>query len=76
MLYEVITFIESFKMYENFLYGKEAFKDSVTLGAWRKPLPLIATVITAFLYPEPLALVAAYFASNALSFFLVSYNFV
>lgn len=64
-------FIESFKLYENFLQGKEAFRDTALLGAWRKPIPLIALIITAYLYPEPLALVAVYFITNALSYGLV-----
>jgi len=64
-------FIESFKLYENYLYGKQSFRDSLLLGAWRKPLPLLATVATAWFYPEPLALIAAYFVSNALSLALV-----
>jgi len=64
-------FIESFKLYENYLHGKESFKDTLLLGAWRKPLPLIAIVTTAWLYPEPLTLIAAYFISNTVSLALV-----
>jgi len=69
-------FIESFKLYENYLHGKEAFRDTVLLGAWRKPLPLLATVATAWFYPEPLALIAAYFLSNAISLALVYFSVI
>ena len=64
-------FIESFRLFESFLFGKEAFRDSVLLGAWRKPLPLVTIITTAYFYPEPLALITAYFLSNALSLTLV-----
>jgi O-antigen/teichoic acid export membrane protein len=69
-------FIESFKLYENYLHGKEAFRDTVLLGAWRKPLPLLATVATAWFYPEPLALITAYFLSNAISLALVYFSVI
>ena len=64
-------FIESFKLYENYLYGKEAFRDSVTLGAWRKPLPLVALLVTVYLTNDVLTLIFVYFASNAISFLAV-----
>jgi O-antigen/teichoic acid export membrane protein len=64
-------FIESFKLYENYLRGKEAFQDGVLLGAWRKPLPLVALLTTLFFTDEVLILVLVYFASNAISYLAV-----
>lgn len=64
-------FIESFKLYNNFLYGKEAFKDNVVLGAWRKPLPLIATLTTIYFTDDVLTLIFVYFLSHAISYLAV-----
>jgi len=61
-------FIESFKLYNSFLHGKEAFRDSTLLGFWRKPLPLVTICITAFYTDSVVALVAAYFLSSAISY--------
>lgn len=61
-------FIESFKLYENYLVGKQAFRQTVTIGFWRKPLPLIAVVSTLFITDSVIALVAAYFITNAISY--------
>jgi O-antigen/teichoic acid export membrane protein len=64
-------FIESFKLYESYLVGKQAFKETVTLGIWRKPLPLLATLLALALTDNVIILVAAYYISNALSYGLV-----
>ena len=64
-------FIESFKLYEEYLRGKEAFKETVTLGFWRKPIPLLAVGITAFLTDDLLLLISAYFVSHAISYGVV-----
>lgn len=69
-------FIESFKLYVNFLHGKEAFKDNTLLGAWRKPLPLLATVLTAYFSNDILLLVFVYFFSNTISFTAVYYSVI
>lgn len=61
-------FIESFKLYQNYLQGKEQFKDGVLLGAWRKPLPLIALIVTALLTHDVVVLVLVYFLSNVISY--------
>jgi O-antigen/teichoic acid export membrane protein len=68
--------IESFKLYESYLHGKEAFKENVTLGMWRKPLPLIATLSALFCTDNVVILVFTYFASNALSIVLVYYKVI
>ena len=63
-----VPFIESFKLYNPFLHGKEAFRDSTLLGFWRKPLPLIAVCVTAYYTHDVVALIAAYFVSSAVSY--------
>lgn len=64
-------FIESFKLYENYLRGKEAFKEGVTLGFWRKPIPLIAVSAAAFLTNDVLILIGTYFLSHLISYGIV-----
>lgn len=64
-------FIESFKLYEEYLRGKEAFKETVTLGFWRKPIPLLAVGIAALLTDDLLVLISAYFISHAISYGVV-----
>ncbi len=59
--------LEGFNLYEPFLTGKEHFKQSVLLGAWRKPLPVIALIVTAFLSQNPIVLVLIYFLSHTIS---------
>lgn len=60
-------FLEGFRLYESFLTGKEHFKQSVLLGAWRKPLPVIALITTAFFSQDPVLLILVYFLSHTLS---------
>jgi len=59
--------IEAFKLYQSYLQGKEAFKDGVTLGAWRKPLPLIAMIIGLYFTDNVVYLIFVYFFTNAVS---------
>lgn len=66
-----VPFIESFKLLEPYLHGREAYKESVVLGLWRKPLPLIAVVGTAFVTQDVLYTILVYFISNAISYALV-----
>ncbi|MCA9361423.1 oligosaccharide flippase family protein [Candidatus Kaiserbacteria bacterium] len=68
--------IESSKLYLNFLYGKEAFRDSVLLGAWRKPLPLIALIATLLFTDSVLILIFVYFISNAISYVAVYFTII
>ena len=67
-------FIESFKLYEEYLRGKEAFKETVTLGFWRKPIPLLAIGITALLTDNLLLLISAYFFSHAIAYGVVFFQ--
>ena len=60
--------IEAFKLYHAFLIGKEAFRDTVMLGVWRKPLPLVAVVATAYLTNNITWMILAYFASHSISY--------
>jgi O-antigen/teichoic acid export membrane protein len=69
-----VPLIGAFSLYQAYLIGKEAFRDMVLLGAWRKPLPLIAIVATLMVTDSVVALVAAYFVSHTLSAFLVFYK--
>jgi O-antigen/teichoic acid export membrane protein len=62
---------ESFVLYESFLQGKKAFRDSVLLGAWRKPLPLIALLITLYFTTHVPTLVGVYLGTTTLSTILV-----
>lgn len=64
-------FIESAKLYENYLHGKEAFRDSVLLGIWRKPLPLITILVTLLFTQDILILIFAYYFSNFVSYIWV-----
>lgn len=57
-------FFETFKLYDNFLGGKKAFKESFILSVPRKLVPLISLLITLFLTDNPIILVTVFFASN------------
>ncbi|OGG89270.1 hypothetical protein A2592_00190 [Candidatus Kaiserbacteria bacterium RIFOXYD1_FULL_42_15] len=67
-------FIESFKLYINYLHGKEAFRDNLLLGAWRKPLPLIAILVALYFTDNVIILIFVYFSSNAISLIAVYYS--
>jgi len=55
-----------FQLANSYLIGKQLFKESALLGFWRKPIPVIALLVTlAFTY-NPLVLAIVYFASNTL----------
>jgi len=66
-----VPIIQTLELYQPFLFGKEAFKDSVLLGIWRKIIPIVAVVVTVFLTQNLVILIAAYFFSNALAMTLV-----
>ena len=68
--------IESFRLYEDYLRGKEAFKQTVTLGFWRKPIPLLAVAAAAYFSNDVLVLIAAYFISHTVSYGLVYFQVV
>jgi O-antigen/teichoic acid export membrane protein len=59
--------IEAFKLYQSYLQGKEAFRDGVMLGAWRKPLPLVAMIIGLYFTDTVAYLIFIYFFTNAIS---------
>ncbi|MBP9771677.1 MAG: oligosaccharide flippase family protein [Candidatus Pacebacteria bacterium] len=59
--------ISGFSLYKPFLIGKERFKESTMLGLWRKPLPVIAMLISLFFTNDPVVLVFIYFVTNAIS---------
>jgi len=62
---------ESFILYEGYLTGKKAFKDTVTLGLWRKPLPAVALLITLYFTTHVPTLIGAYLGATMISTLLV-----
>jgi O-antigen/teichoic acid export membrane protein len=60
-------FVESFRLYRSYLLGKQRFRESTTLGLWRRPLPIIAILAALYFTGDPVLLVFVYFSSNALS---------
>lgn len=67
---------ESFILYESFLQGKKAFRDNVLLGAWRKPLPLIALLSSLYFTDHVPTLIAVYLGTTTLSTILVYWSVI
>lgn len=63
--------LSGFSLYRPYLEGKKLFRESTTLGMWRRPLPVIAMVIAMLLTKNPFVLVVTYFASQTLSMSLL-----
>lgn len=63
----IIPFLSGFSLYRPFLEGKQLFRESTTIGLWRRPLPVIAMVVAILLTKDPIILVVTYFASQAIS---------
>lgn len=59
-------FLESFKLYNAFLVGKQEFRTSVLFGIWRKLIPLLAIVCTILLTDNVITLVLVYFLAHVL----------
>lgn len=57
-------FLESFKLYNSFLIGKKEFRAITVLGMWRKPIPIIALLVTLALTDSPLLIILVYFLSH------------
>ena len=66
--------IEGFQLYEPYLVGKKAFRELVTIGFWRKPLPLVAILTTLLFTQHIVLLVGAYYIAHALSVLAVYYT--
>ncbi|MDE1874945.1 MAG: oligosaccharide flippase family protein [Patescibacteria group bacterium] len=62
--------------YKSFLVGKKDFKALSLYSIPRTYIPLIAMVVTAAIDPSPLAIVAAYFASNMFASALVYFDVI
>lgn len=62
-----VPLTESFVLYESYLQGKQAFKDSVTLGIWRKPLPVVALFITLYFTTHVPILIGVYLGTTTLA---------
>ncbi len=60
-------FFETYKLYDNFLDGKRAFRDQFFVGLPRKLLPVSTIIIALLLTNSPVILIAVYFASNTLA---------
>ncbi len=60
-------FINGVNLYSNFLAGKKDFRrSSLYLGVAGTGFPVLFMIVTALIFPNPLALVLAYFISNIL----------
>ncbi|MBP6860222.1 MAG: oligosaccharide flippase family protein [Candidatus Pacebacteria bacterium] len=57
----------AFSLYRPYLEGRKLFRDSTLLGAWRRPVPLIAIAAALYLTDDPILLVLVYFVSHTLS---------
>lgn len=68
-------FILAFGLFRNYLYGTERFKQSVGLEVLQRVPPFVAIIGTLYITKSLLALVAAYFLSQAFSLFF-SYVYV
>lgn len=66
-----VPITESFVLYESYLQGKQAFKDNVTLGFWRKPLPVLALFITLYFTSNIPILVGVYLGTTMFSTLLI-----
>ncbi len=55
-----------FQLANSYLIGKQLFKESAVLGFWRKPIPVVALLVTLMLTHNPLVLAIVYFTSNTL----------
>src|SRR3989344_693692 len=63
----LMPFLSGFSLYRPYLEGKKLFRESTTLGLWRRPLPVIAVVTAVFFTQDPIILVITYFASHTVS---------
>ncbi len=62
-----MPFLNGFSLYRPFLEGKGLFRDSTTLGIWRRPIPVIAVLMTLLFTDSPVVLIAIYFLSQTFS---------
>jgi len=60
-------FLSGFSLYRPYLEGKQLFRESTLLGAWRRPLPIIAVGTALFFTEDPMVLVLTYFIAQTLS---------
>lgn len=60
-------FVEGFGLARSYLIGKKLFKESTMLGLWRRFIPVVSLLLTLLLTHNPVALIFAYFCSNAVS---------
>ncbi len=59
--------LSGLSLYKPFLVGKELFKENVTIGIWRKSIPIVVILIALFLTDNPIILVFAYYISSTIS---------
>ena len=63
----LMPFLTGFSLYRPYLEGRRLFRESTTLGMWRRPLPAIAVFITLLFTDNPIILVLTYFLSQTVS---------
>lgn len=68
-------FILSFRIYEQYLGGKQLFQQDAIIELVRKIFPFIALLTTLYFTNSLVVLIAVYFGSNALSYML-GYSYV
>lgn len=59
--------LSAFSLYRPYLEGRQRFRESTLLGAWRRPLPVIAILAALMVTDHPALLVLVYFASHTIS---------
>lgn len=59
--------LSGLSLYKPFLVGKELFKENVTIGIWRKSIPIVVILIALLLTDDPIVLVLAYYVSSTIS---------
>jgi O-antigen/teichoic acid export membrane protein len=61
-----VPLTETFVLYESYLQGKQTFKDIVILGLWRKPIPVLALIITLYFTTSVPILIGVYLGTTLL----------
>ena len=60
-------FLSGFSLYRPYLEGRGFFRESTTLGIWRRPLPVIAVFISLLFTDNPVIIIGTYFLSQTIS---------
>ena len=68
--------LAAFSLFRLYLEGKQQFRESTTLGSWRRPIPVIAVIVALFITHNPIAIVAVYFISQTISTGLLYWHII